>query len=100
MISLQDLERIVPDAIERLRLIRCKMSTYKKINTDYRAKTLMNEIEAKIRQVEKVHQAYREAPSYRSKDFTNWVNSLEHYITECQQIYEKIKAYESVTGYN
>ena len=99
MITLTDLDRIVPGMIERLEYISRQMSKYKKINTDYRAKTLMNEIAAKIRQVEKVHAAYKATPSYKNKDFTNWVNIVENYIRECQYIYEKIMAYESVAGY-
>ena len=100
MISLQDLERIVPELIARLEQIRIDMSRYKKINTDYRAKTLMHEIEAKVAQIKKVHAAYKATPSYRNKDFENWVNLQEQYIKECKAIYEKIMKYESVAGYN
>ena len=53
MTSLQDLDTIVPNIIRRLDKIHTKLSKYKKINTDYRAKTLMNEIQAKIRQIKK-----------------------------------------------
>ena len=99
MITLQDLERIVPDLIAQLEQIHRDMSKYKKLNTDFRGITLMREIEAKIRQINKVHDAYRATPSYRNKDFTNWVESLRHYVAECLAIYKKIKAYEDVAGY-
>ena len=99
MITLQDLERIVPDLIAQLEKIHRDMGKYKKLNTDYRGITLMREIEAKIRQIQKVHTAYRNTPSYRNKDFSNWVSMQEQYIAECRQIYSKIKEYESVTGY-
>lgn len=99
MITLADLERIVPDIIARLNDIAGRMSKYKKINTDYRAKTLINEINAKINQVKKVHEAYKNTPSYKNKDFSNWVNMQENYISECKRIYDKIMEYESVAGY-
>ena len=99
MTSLQDLAVLVPGFIERLEQIRRNMSRYKKIKTDYRAVTLMNEIEAKIRQIKKVHAAYLATPSYRNKNFDNWVNMQEQYIKECKEIYERIMAYESVEGY-
>ena len=99
MISLTDLEHIVPDIIARLQNIASKMSKYKKINTDFRAKTLINEIAAKVNQVKKVHEAYKNTPSYKNKDFSNWVNMQENYIAECKRIYEKIMEYESVVGY-
>ena len=100
MTSLQDLERIVPDLIRRLDKIHAKLSKYKKINTDFRAKTLMNEIKAKISQIKKVHEAYKNTPSYKNKDFDNWVKLQENYIKECNQICDKIFEYESVMGYN
>ena len=100
MTTLQDLEHIVPDLIARLEQIHRNMSRYKKIKTDFRAVTLMREIEAKIRQIKKVHEAYRATPSYRNKDFGNWVNMQEQYIKECKAIYDRIMEYESVTGYN
>ena len=99
MTTLQDLDRIVPDVIERLEWIRRQMTKYKKIDTDFRAKTLINEIAAKITQIRKVHDSYRAAPSYRNKNFDNWVAMLEAYVAESHRIYEKIKAYESVKGY-
>lgn len=99
MITLQDLERIVPGLIAQLEKIHRDMSRYKKLNTDYRGITLMREIEAKIRQIQKVHTAYRNTPSYRTKDFSNWVRMQEQYIAECRQIYSKIMEYESVIGY-
>ena len=99
MITLQDLERIVPDLIAQLEKIHRDMSRYKKLNTDFRGITLMREIEAKIRQIQKVHTAYRNTPSYRTKDFSNWVRIQEQYIAECRQIYGRIKEYESVSGY-
>jgi hypothetical protein len=97
--TLQDLDRIVPDVIERLEWIRRQMTKYKKIDTDFRAKTLINEIAAKITQIRKVHAAYRATPSYRNKNFDNWVAMLEAYVAESHRIYEKIKAYENVKGY-
>lgn len=100
MTSLQDLETIVPKIIRQLKDIRGSMSKYKKINTDYRAKTLMNEIDAKINQIEKVHAAYKNTPSYKNKDFGNWVSRLKHYVDECRAIHDKIYEYESVMGYN
>lgn len=99
MTTLKDLEKIIPDSIERMRTIKRNMSRYKKLDTDYRAKTLMNEIDAKINQVESVYELYKTAPSYKTKNFDNYVNSLNHYVDECQRIYEKIMAYESVAGY-
>lgn len=99
MITLTDLDRIVPEIIAELEQIHRNMSRYKKLNTDFRGITLMREIEAKIRQIRKVHDAYRATPSYRTKDFTNWVQKERHYVAECQKIYEKIKAYEDVAGY-
>ena len=99
MIALKDLETTVPDIIDRLEHIAGQMSKYKKINTDYRAKTLINEINAKIRQIKKVHEAYKNTPSYKNKDFSNWVNMQEDYIKECKRIYDKIMEYESVVGY-
>ena len=100
MTTLSDLERIVPDIIKRLNDIHGRMSKYKKLNTDFRGRTLMREIEAKVRQIQKVHEAYRNTPSYKNKDFTNWVEMQEQYIKECTAIYKKIMEYESVTGYN
>lgn len=100
MTTLQDLDRIVPDMIARLEQIRRNMSRYKKIDTDYRAKTLMNEINAKIVQIRKVHESYRIAPSFRNKNFDRWVEMLEEYAADCQRIYEKIMEYEKVKGYN
>ncbi|MBQ8425991.1 MAG: hypothetical protein IJX17_08270 [Clostridia bacterium] len=100
MTSLQDLDTIVPDIIRRLNKIYSKLTKYKKINTDYRAKTLMNEITAKINQIKKVHEAYKNTPSYKNKDFTNWVNMQENYVNECNKICDKIFEYESVMGYN
>jgi hypothetical protein len=99
MTTLADLDRIVPDVIGRLDKIRSNMSRYKKINTDFRAKTLMNEIEAKIRQIKKVHEAYRNTPSYRNKNFDNWVGMQENYIAECTEIYKRIMEFEDVDGY-
>ena len=100
MTTLSDLERIVPDIISRLERIKWNMSRYKKLETDYRGKTLMREIEAKVRQIQKVHEAYRNTPSYKNKDFTRWVEIQEQYVKECTAIYKKIMEYESVTGYN
>lgn len=100
MTSLQDLEIVVPDIIRRLNKIHSKLSRYKKINTDFRAKTLMNEIQAKINQIKKVHEAYKNTPSYKNKNFDNWVQLQENYIQECNQICDKIYEYESVMGYN
>ena len=99
MITLQDLERIVPDLIAQLEKIHRDMSRYKKLNTDFRGITLMREIEAKIRQIKGVYEHYRTAPSYRTKDFTNWVQKERNYVAECLEIYKKIKAYEDVAGY-
>lgn len=99
MTRLEDLERIVPDMIARLEKIRRDMSRYKKLNRDFRGITLMREIEAKIRQINKVHAAYRATPSYRNKDFDNWVQMQEHYIAECRSIYNRIMEFESVEGY-
>ena len=96
MIALKDLETTVPDIIDKLEYIARQMSKYKKINTDYRAKTLINEINAKIRQIKKVHEAYKNTPSYKNKDFSNWVNMQEDYIKECKQIYDKIMEYEII----
>ena len=100
MTTLQELENIVPDIIRRLDKIHTKLSKYKKMNTDYRAKTLMNEIEAKIRQIRKVHEAYKNTPSYKNKNFDNWVKMQENYVNECNGICDKIFEYESVMGYN
>ena len=100
MTSLQDLEIVVPNLIRRLDKIHAKLSKYKKINTDFRAKTLMNEINAKINQIKKVHEAYKNTPSYKDKNFDNWVHLQENYIKECNQICDKIFEYESVMGYN
>lgn len=99
MIKLADLEYIVPDIINKLQNIASKMSKYKKINTDYRAKTLINEIAAKINQVKKVHESYKRTPSYKDKDFSNWVALQNNYINECEYICKKIFEYESVAGY-
>ena len=60
----------------------------------------MNEITAKINQIKKVHEAYKNTPSYKNKDFTNWVNMQENYVNECNKICDKIFEYESVMGYN
>ena len=100
MTTLSDLERIVPDIISRLEQIRRNMSRYKKLETDYRGKTLMREIEAKIDVIKKVYEVYKTAPSYKTKNFDNWVAKEEHYVKECTAIYKKIMEYESVTGYN
>ena len=99
-ITLNDLDRIVPDIIARLDSIRRSMTRYKKRDTDYRANTLIREIEAKITQIRKVHDSYRAAPSFRDKKFDNWVNGLENYVTECKQIHDRIYAYEGVKGYS
>ena len=99
MITLTDLETIVPEIIAELEKIHRDMSRYKKLNTDFRGITLMREIEAKIRQIKGVHEHYRTAPSYRTKDFTNWVQKERNYVEECRKIYVKIKAYEDVAGY-
>ena len=100
MVTLQDLEHVVPDLIAQLERIRRDMSKYKKLNTDFRGITLMREIEAKISQIRKVHETYSRTPSYRNKDFSNWVKLQEQYIAECRQIYAKIKSYEDVSGYS
>ena len=100
MITLQDLDRIVPDLIEQLKAIHRSMSKYKKLNTDFRGITLMREIEAKISQIKKVHEAYRSTPSYRTKDFSNWVRLQEQYIAKSRQIHDRIKEYEGVVGYS
>ena len=99
MTTLQELERIVPEIIGALEDIRRNMSRYKKLNTDFRGITLMREIEAKIQQIKKVHDVYRTTPSYRGKDFDNWVRIQRQYVAECHAIYERIKAYEDVAGY-
>ena len=99
MTTLQQLDYIVPDLIEQLEQIRRNASRYKKIDTDYRAKTLMYEIDAKINQIKKVHAAYKATPSYKNKDFDNWVNAQKQYIKECKEIYARIKEYENVVGY-
>lgn len=100
MTTLQDLDRIIPEIISQLEKIKSDMSKYKKIKTDYRAKTLINEITAKITQIKKVHDSYKRTPSYKNKNFDNYVESLRNYVNECKQIYQKIKSYEDVAGYN
>ena len=99
MTTLADLERVVPDIIQRLDKIRCDMTRYKKLTTDFRGITLIREIEAKISQIKKVHEAYRNTPSYRNKNFDNWVDIQEKYIAECKEIYKRIIDFEDVGGY-
>ena len=99
MTTLKDLDKIVPEIISQLEQIARDMSRYKKINTDFRAKTLINEINAKIKETKEVHETYKNTPSLRNKNFDNFANSLRNYVKECKRIYEKIKSFEDVAGY-
>ena len=99
MTTLADLDRLVPELIERLDKIRRDMTKYKKLTTDHRGITLIREIEAKITQIKKVHETYRSTPSYRNKNFDNWVSIQENYIAECLAIYKRIMDFEDVGGY-
>ncbi len=96
MITLKELDAIIPDIINRLQRIRSEVSLYKRINIDIRGKMLMNEIKDKISQIEKVHLVYKTTPSYKNKDFTEWVKILEKYIKECKEYWARIKACEDV----
>jgi len=58
MTTLQELETIVPDIIHQLTKIRIKLSKYKKMDTDYRAKTLMNQIDATIKEYQNIFSTY------------------------------------------
>ena len=99
MTTLKDLDKIVPEIISQLEQIARDMSKYKKINSDFRAKTLINEINAKIKETKKVHETYKNTPSLRNKNFDYFVDSLKDYVKDCKRIYEKIKSFEDVAGY-
>jgi len=100
MTTLQDLEWIIPDVISKLDDIASAMSRYKKIKTDGRARVLINEINGKIKQIRKVHEVYKNSPSFQNHNFDEYVKMIRGYIVEYQDLYERIMKFENVIDYH
>ncbi|MBQ8425514.1 MAG: hypothetical protein IJX17_05795 [Clostridia bacterium] len=100
MTTLEDLETIIPDVIKKLEDIASAMSRYKKIKTDGRARVLINEINGKIKQIQKVHVVYKTSPSFKNHNFDEYVKMIRNYIVEYQDLYERIMKFENVIDYH
>lgn len=100
MTTLQDLETIIPEVISQLEDIASAMSRYKKIKTDGRARVLINEINGKIKQIKKVHEVYKTAPSFKNHNFDEYVKMIRHFVVEYQDLYERIMKFENIIDYH
>ena len=100
MTTLKDLETIIPDVIYQLEEIASAMSRYKKIKTDGRARVLINEINFKIKQIQKVHEVYKTSPSFQNHNFDEYVKMIRGFIVEYKDVYERIMKFENVIDYH
>ena len=100
MTTLNELETIVPKVIKELEDIASAMSRYKKIKTDGRARVLINEINGKIKQIQKVMVVYRTAPSFKNHNFDEYVKMIKGYIIEYRDLYNRIMKFENVIDYH
>jgi len=100
MTTLKDLEKIIPAFIKELQDIASAMSRYKKITTDGRARVLINEINGKIKQINKVYEVYKTSPSFKNQNFDGYVEMIQKQIKDYHKYYNIIKSFEDVIDYH
>ena len=106
MIKFNELKKYIDEIIAKLNEIKEKMSKYSKIDTDYRAGALIEEINKKIAQIKSVYTNVYASADFRDQygensnyDYTNYIKMLRDQVIEYEKIYKKIIKFESVFGY-
>lgn len=102
MITLRELEPIVKRVVKDLDKIASDMSSYRKIKTDLRARSLINSINERISQINLAYETYMRPDLYNlygHYDFTDWVKTIEAYVPEYRKTYERIMRFENVVEY-
>lgn len=102
MITFKRLGPIVETVIRDLKQIASDMSSYKKIKTDLRAVSLINEVNAKIREIKIAYDTFvRDGLSnlYANYDFTDWVKKIQGYVDEYRSTHERIMKFEDIVEY-
>ena len=105
MVKFQQLREIIDEVISQLNKIAEDMGRYSKIDTDYRARALIDEINEKIKQMNNTyknvfaHKDFRDVYGENSNhDYTEYVQMIRAYVPKYKAIYERIVKFENVFG--
>ena len=106
MIKFTELKPIIDEVTDELKEIVSKMKSYSKIDVDYRAGALIDEVNAKIKQINSVYNNVYSIPEFKdlygansNYDYTEYVKMIKAEVARFEAIYQRIKKFETVTGY-
>ena len=105
MIKFKELRGIIDEVILQLQQIAEDMGRYSKIDTDYRARALIDDINAKTKQIDNTyknvfaHKDFKDVYGENSNhDYTEYVKMIRAEVPKYKSIYERIIKFESVFG--
>ena len=105
MVKFQQLREIIDEVISQLNKIAEDMGRYSKIDTDYRARALIDEINEKTKQMNNTyknvfaHKDFKDVYGENSNyDYTEYVQMIRAYVPKYKAIYERIVKFENVFG--
>ena len=106
MVKFEQVKEVIDEVTEKLNEIAKKMSNYSKLDTDYRAEALIEEINKKVEQMHNTynnvfaHEDFKKIYGKESNyDYTEYVKMIRDYVPKYEAIYNKIVKFESVFGY-
>ena len=106
MIKFEQLKGIIDEVTAQLNEIAKKMSEYSKIDTDYRASALIEEINKVVSQINGAYNNVFASDDFKdvygknsNYDFTEYVKTIREYVPKYEAIYQKIIKFESVFGF-
>lgn len=106
MVKFEQVKGVIDEVTTKLNQIAEKMSRYSKIDTDYRARALIDEINEKVKQMNNsynnvfAHEDFKKVYGRESGyDYSEYVKMIQDYVSQYEAIYQRIIKFESVFGY-
>ena len=106
MIKFSQLRTEIDKVIKRMEDTKLSIRSYSKFDYDFRAPALVEEIDKTINQINNVYQNVYGSPDFINQygknsnhDYTEYIKMISNRADEFQKICERIKKFESVTGY-
>lgn len=106
MIPFKQVKGIIDEVSRQLAEIAEKMGRYSKIDTDYRASALIEEVNSIIKQMNSTYKNVYANKDFESvygekstHDYTEYVKMIRAYVPKYEAIYQKIAKFESVFGF-
>ena len=106
MIKFAQLRTEIDKVIKRMEETKTNIRSYTKFDYDHRAPALVEEIDKRINQINSVYQNVYASPAFDSQygkssnyDYTEYIKMITDQADEFQRICERIKKFETVTGY-